>query len=177
MFFSSESRSVPATDAEDTITPRKIHDLQHEAVSSDSGPPVDETQASQTFCVYCRNAPCILAKENLPAWLRAHAQPRRTNRTKRKGDYKKYYTVLKSTGRWNDPVYLSRKEALSCYIFNSKHNICFLGLFFTDFSWYRSEQLVLQIGRCSSHWSPFWFSSKFEIRGRSQCPYTANLRV
>ena len=54
LFFSLESRSVPATDAEeDTVTSHEFHDLQHEVVSSESGPPVDENQASQTFCVYC----------------------------------------------------------------------------------------------------------------------------
>ena len=49
MFFSLESISVPGTDAEeDTVTPREFHDLQHEVVSSESGPRVDENQASQT---------------------------------------------------------------------------------------------------------------------------------
>lgn len=38
------------------------------------------------------------------------------NHSKRKGDYKAFYTILKRKGLWRDPVYLHRKEALGCYI-------------------------------------------------------------
>jgi len=47
---------------------------------------------------------------------RAFGQPRLKNHTKRKGDYRAFYTLLKRKGSWCDPVYLKRKEALGCFI-------------------------------------------------------------
>ena len=94
-------------------------DLHRETTSAEMRPKghsltADDNQ--QLPCPFCRNMPCILQGENLPDRLRLHGQPRLTNRSKRKGDYKTYYTILKRRGLWCDPVYLQRKEALGCYV-------------------------------------------------------------
>ena len=58
----------------------------------------------------------VILSDNIPSKLKAHGQPRMTNHSKRKGDYKAFYTILKRRGLWRDPVYLQRKEALGCYV-------------------------------------------------------------
>ena len=113
MFSLSCLESTAIEAVEDTL--REFDDLQREVVSEES---TQENAQDQevVFCVYCRNAPCILEEETLPARLRAFGQPRLTNHTKRKGDYRAFYTLLKRKGLWRYPVYLERKEALGCFI-------------------------------------------------------------
>ena len=99
--------------------PSNFDDLHREIISAETRPEGhshtgDKNQ--QLPCSFCRNTPCILQSQNLPSRLYAHGQPKLTNHSKRKGDYKTYYTILKRRGLWRDPVYLQRKEALGCYI-------------------------------------------------------------
>jgi len=35
---------------------------------------------------------------------------------KRKEDYQSFYTILNGHGLWHDPIYITRKEALGCYV-------------------------------------------------------------
>ena len=90
-----------------------INDLQRDVVAAQSN--TDPSEDSQ-FCTYCRNSPCVILSDNIPSKLKAHGQPRMTNHSKRKGDYKAFYTILKRRGLWRDPVYLQRKEALGRYV-------------------------------------------------------------
>lgn len=104
---------------EEEEPPSNFDDLHCEIISAETRPEghshtVDQNQ--QLSCTFCRNMPCILQSQNLPSRLHAHGQPKLTNHSKWKGDYKSYYTILKRKGLWRDPVYLQRKEALGCYI-------------------------------------------------------------
>lgn len=90
-----------------------IDDLQRDVVAAQSN---TEPSEDSQFCTYCRNSPCVILSDNIPSKLKAHGQPRMTNHSKRKGDYKAFYTILKRRGLWRDPVYLQRKEALGCYV-------------------------------------------------------------
>ena len=101
--------------------PQTFHEHQVEVVASENSDRQNENPSSDSaFCVYCRNAPCVVLSENLPSRLRAYGQPRMTNHVKRKGNYRAYYTILKRKGLWRDAVNLQRnserKEALGCYI-------------------------------------------------------------
>ncbi|XP_022784000.1 uncharacterized protein LOC111324652 isoform X2 [Stylophora pistillata] len=71
---------------------------------------------ARDMCMYCRSSPCVLLSETLPARLRVFGQPRMNNHTKRKGDYRCFYTILNRRGLWLDPIYIARKEALGCYV-------------------------------------------------------------
>ena len=93
-------------------TPHTFYEHQLDVVYAENS----EHPPNSPFFVYCRNAPCVVLSENLPARLRAYGQPRLTNHVKRKGDYKAYFTILNKKGLWRDAVYLQRKEALGCYI-------------------------------------------------------------
>ena len=78
-------------------------------------PHIDEAHANVTR-EYCRSSPCVLCSETLPARLRAFGQPRMTNHMRRKGNYRSFYTILNCRSLWCDPIYISRKEALGCYV-------------------------------------------------------------
>ena len=93
--------------------PVNFINLQRVVISTESDTPAPD---NNTFCIYCRNAPCVLLSGTLPSKLQAYGQPRMTNHVKRKSNYKAFYTILKHKGLWRDPVYLQRKEALGCYI-------------------------------------------------------------
>ena len=75
-----------------------IDDLQRNVVATQSH---TEPSEDRQFCTYCRNSPCLILSENLPSKLKAQGQPRMTNHTKRKGDYKAFYTILKRRGLWH----------------------------------------------------------------------------
>ena len=90
-----------------------IDDFQRDVVAAQSN---TEPSEDGQFCTYCRNLPCVILSDNIPSKLKAHRQPRMTNHSKRKGDYKAFYTILTRRGLWRDPVYLQRKEALGCYV-------------------------------------------------------------
>ena len=109
-----------AVDQDQTMAeeaPKEFNDLQQEIVSAENnGIHSEQNVSHEQFCTFCRNSPCILRSENLPARLRAHGPQRMTNHCKRKADYRAFYTILKRKGLWRDDVYLQRKDALGCYI-------------------------------------------------------------
>lgn len=93
--------------------------IRQEMETTPQNPPyIDQGHATVTheMCLYCRCSPCVLFSETLPARLRAFGLPRMTNHTKRKGDYRSFYTILNRRGLWRDPIYIARKEALGCYV-------------------------------------------------------------
>ena len=61
-----------------------------------------------TSCFYF--VECVLDESNRQSWWPSDCiQPRRTNNTKRKILYKKFWTMLCHRGVFNDPTYLDRK--------------------------------------------------------------------
>ena len=89
--------------------------IRQEIETTPQNPPyIDQGHATVTheMCLYCRCSPCVLFSETLSARLRAFGLPRMTNHTKRKGDYRSFYTILNRRGLWRDPIYIARKEAL-----------------------------------------------------------------
>lgn len=97
---------------EEDEPPRNFDDLHREIISAETRPEghshtADENQ--QPSCSFCRYTPCILQSQNLPSRLCAHGKPKLTNYSKRKGDYKTYYTILKRRGLWREPVLFAEK--------------------------------------------------------------------
>ena len=79
---------------------------------------IEEAHANVTheMSMYCRSSPCVIFSETCPACLRVFGQPRLNNHIKQKGDYRSFYTILNRRGLWRDPVCITRKEALGCYV-------------------------------------------------------------
>ena len=62
-------------------------------------------------CEHCLCSPCVLDEGNRQSWWPSDCfQPKRTNNTKRKILYKKFWTMLCHRGVFNDPVYIERKS-------------------------------------------------------------------
>ncbi|XP_068761332.1 uncharacterized protein [Montipora capricornis] len=112
-----ENKSAENTAATCVELQREL--IRQEIETRPQNPPhIDQGHATVTheMCLYCRCSPCVLFSETLPARLRAFGLPRMTNHTKRKGDYRAFYTILNCRGLWRDPIYIARKEALRCYV-------------------------------------------------------------
>ena len=90
-----------------------IDDLQQDVIVAQSN---TEPSEDSQFCTYSGSSPCVILSDNIPSKLKAQGQPRMTNHSKRRLDYKAFDTILKRRGLWRNPIYLQRKEALRCYI-------------------------------------------------------------
>ena len=101
---------------EASASARPLEAIHREVVEEETLPQHLQESPQPQLCHYCRLGPCITLLPTHPARLSAYGQPRVTNHTRRKGDYRSYYSLLKTKGLWRDPVYLERKEALGCYI-------------------------------------------------------------
>ncbi|XP_068690582.1 uncharacterized protein [Montipora foliosa] len=96
---SEENESAENTAATCVELQREL--IRQEIETRPQNPPhIDEAHATvaHEMCLYCRCPVCVLFSETLPARLRAFGLPRMTNHTKRKGDYRSFYTILNRRG-------------------------------------------------------------------------------
>ncbi|KAK2555110.1 hypothetical protein P5673_023077 [Acropora cervicornis] len=113
------SENDPAENTAATCVELQCKLIRQEIETTSQNPPcIDQGHATVThkMCLYYHCSSCVLFSETLPARLRAFGLPRMTNHTKRKGDYRSFYTILNRRGLWHDPIYIARKEALGCYV-------------------------------------------------------------
>ena len=63
-------------------------------------------------CDHCLCSPCVLDKTNRQTWWPSdNFHPKKSNSTKRKILYKKFWTMLCHRGVFNDPIYVERKSS------------------------------------------------------------------
>ena len=72
-----------------------------------------EDPQNTTGCEYCLQTRYITSSPFKP---QARGNARINNHVKRRKDFKWYWRTLKDCGLWEDPLYQTRKQQLSCHI-------------------------------------------------------------
>ena len=76
---------------------------------SDPIPAPPPNDKKNEMCPYCHQTPCVTVRP--PTWLIRSAPPSLGNVAKRYPLYRKFWSLMRSLGLWNDPHYLALKAA------------------------------------------------------------------
>ena len=115
-------RDEPTRPTPVRLFPRSDSPRRSDSTSSDVAPPAEQqpnadpggdSETAVPTCNFCLQTPCITSSAFKPM---GRGGARMTNHTKRRKNYKWFWSTLKDYGLWENPIYLERKQDLGCMI-------------------------------------------------------------